>query len=505
MPGIPSARHTSTVQAFRDHLKKIKHFQESISVLSWDLRTGAPVKGRARRAEAIGTLSDELFALETSDELRVHLETLGEQADLDPVTAAAVRLARQNYDRKKKVPAALNKEFVIQRAKAQSVWEEAKKQSDFSLFLPDLEKNISLVRELTDHYGYEGHRYNATLFDYDPDVTAEGLDQVFGELRPFLVNLTRRIQEKGTPYQAMTPRPYDKARLEAFSRFALDQMGYDFTAGRLDETVHPFETALNLGDVRVTTKYVADDFRPTVFGTIHEGGHAQYEQGIDPALENTPLCRGTSSGLHESQSRFWENVIGRSRAYWERYYGDFQRFFPEQTAGVSLDEFYLTCNLVQPSLIRIEADEVTYNLHIMVRYELEKELLDGRLAPADLPAAWASKMQDYLGVVPPNDAEGVLQDVHWSSGLFGCFPSYALGNLYAAQFRHALRRDLPDLDDRVRSGDLFSIKAWLNRNIHQHGKTRTATELVEQVSGAPVSPQYFMDYLEQKFTALYNL
>ncbi len=282
-------------------------------------------------------------------------------------------------------------------------------------------------------------------------------------------------------------------------------MGYDFAAGRLDETEHPFETALNLYDVRVTTKFLPNDVRSAIFSSIHEGGHALYEQGISPDLIGTSLQAGVSNGVHESQSRFWENIIGRSRPFWEHNYAAVVEAFPVQFADISLDDFYLAVNDVHPSLIRIEADELTYNLHIMIRYEIEKGLINQEMQVADLPEIWREKMQDYLGVTPETDADGVLQDVHWSGGDFGYFPSYALGNIYAAQFAHTLEQQMPDMWDQVRTGNLLGIKSWLNEHIHKYGSVLQPNELVEQVTGEPLTSKYLIHYLKDKFTSIYHL
>ena len=331
------------------------------------------------------------------------------------------------------------------------------------------------------------------------------LDAVFGGLRDKLVPLSTAIA--ASPHQPDTSflnQTFDKAAQKSFSLYILKQMGYDFESGRLDESAHPFATGLNPGDVRITTRYLENDVTSALFGTIHEGGHALYEQNIMPELTNTTLCTGTSMGIHESQSRFWENVIGRSRPFWERYFGELQKRFPGQL-DVGVDQFYRGNNIVKPSLIRIEADELTYNLHIIIRYEMEKLIFNGGAKASDLPALWNDKYKEYLGIAPQTDAEGVLQDVHWSGGAFGYFPSYSLGNMYAAQFADTMEKELNGMWPLVGRGELLPIKEWLSERIYKYGKLRTPSELVMSVTGKPLDPQYLVDYLTKKYTDIYRL
>lgn len=360
-------------------------------------------------------------------------------------------------------------------------------------------------KQFVELWGFDGHPYNTLLDLYEPNLTVDTLDKVFGELRERAVPLAAKIADQPQPKHDFLFQHYDKAKQRELSEFILKEMGYRFDAGRLDESAHPFATGLNLGDVRITTKFTPRDITFALFSSIHEGGHALYEQNISSSLKGTLLCTGTSMAIHESQSRFWENKVGRSYSFWKRYYPDLQRFFPEQLGHVSLEEFYKGINVVQPSLIRIEADELTYNLHIMIRYELEKALIGGELKVEDLPEAWNAKYQEALGLVPQHDAEGVLQDVHWSGGSFGYFPSYSLGNMYAAQFMHYMKKDIPDYEAHVEHGRLNVLKDWLTEKIYQHGKLYTPTELVLQVTGETLNPAYLMNYLEQKYQEIYTL
>ena len=335
-------------------------------------------------------------------------------------------------------------------------------------------------------------------------MTTSLLDKVFPDLRHSLSELLEKVNTSDAEVDSsILLGHFPKQQQRDFSIEVLKQMNYDFDAGRLDDTVHPFEITINLQDVRITTRYDESDFRMAVFGIIHEGGHALYEQNIDPKLARTPLANGTSMGIHESQSLFWENIIGRSEAFWRGNYDTFQSYAPEFLQKVGIDEFYRAINEVKPSLIRIEADEMTYPLHIMVRYELEKALINGEIEVKDLPGLWNEKMENYLGIKPANDREGVLQDIHWSSGDFGYFPSYALGYMYAAQFYNSLKQQL-DVDQIVRSGDFTPITTWLKEKIHQYGKTKKPLELLQDITNESLNPEHLTKYLTEKYSKIYQ-
>ncbi|MCC2683307.1 MAG: peptidase [Paenibacillaceae bacterium] len=498
----------SVLNDFRAFLKKIKAYEEAIGLMYWDLRTGAPKKSVEGRSETIGELSGEMFRMSVSERMGEYLNTLGEPetfAGLSEVDRKIVQVSRKEYDRSVKIPPEMYQAYVVLTSKAESVWEEAKHASDFPMFRPYLEQIVKTNLEFIDLWGYEGEKYNTLLDMYEPEMTVDALDRLFGRLRERLVPLVEAISETAQPDITFLDQTFAKEKQQSFGLFILEQMGFDFAAGRLDETVHPFATGLNLGDVRITTRYLERDVVSALFGIIHEGGHALYEQNISPDLAGTPLCTGTSMGIHESQSRFWENVIGRSRPFWSRYFVDLQRTFPGQFNGVAPENFYRAINRVEPSLIRIEADELTYNLHIMIRYELEKALFNGSLQVADLPAAWNEKYNEYLGVRPEQDSVGVLQDVHWSGGSFGYFPSYSLGNMYAAQFTHTMRRELPEMEADVAAGRLLPIKQWLCDKIYRYGKLRDPGELVREITGESLNPDYLVDYLEVKYKNIYRL
>ncbi|XEC92611.1 carboxypeptidase M32 [Paenibacillus tarimensis] len=493
---------------FRELDRTIKSYAEALGVLYWDLRTGAPRKGIEVRSETIGVLSAELFRLTTSDEMGELLEALSEPSvlsGLDEISRKLIQESKKEYEKSRKIPPKLNQEYVVLTSQAESYWEEAKANNDFAGFEPYLEKIISYTQQFIDLWGVKETRYDTLLDSYEPGMTTAQLDRLFSGLREKLVPLAAAIA--GSPHQPDTSflkQTYAKEAQKDFSLYILQQMGYDFQAGRLDESVHPFATGLSPGDVRITTRYLPNDVTSALFGTIHEGGHALYEQNIMSELIGTTLSDGTSMGIHESQSRFWENMIGRSRPFWERYYGELQSRFPGQL-NVPVEDFYRATNVVEPSLIRVEADELTYNLHIIIRYEIEKMIFNEGVKAADLPELWNAKYKEYLGIVPASYSEGVLQDVHWSGGAFGYFPSYSLGNMYAAQISDTLERELPQLWPMVGRGELLPIKEWLTDRIYKYGKLLTPSEIIERVTGKPLDPSYLVAYLENKYRDIYRI
>ncbi|MDN3426320.1 carboxypeptidase M32 [Microbacterium sp. APC 3898] len=498
----------SLEKQFTEHFSKIKGYEEAIALLYWDLRTGAPKKGVELRSESIGTLSAEVFNLSTSDEFGELLSSLEEdQATLDPYIRRSVEEARKEYDLSKKVPPEEYKKFIILKSKAESVWETAKDASDFSMFLPYLEDLVSSTKKMIGYWGEKnGSPYNTLLDQYEPGMTTEILDEVFGKLRNRIVPLVQKIAASpNKPETAFLYEHFPKEAQEDFSRQMLEQLGYDFEAGRLDETVHPFMISINRQDIRVTTKYDEGDFRNAVFGTIHEGGHAMYEQNLGEALAGLPIETGASMGIHESQSLFCENFIGRNEHFWQNNFNLLKEYAPKQFADVELADYVRAINESKPSLIRIEADELSYALHIMVRYELEKGLFDGDLQVRDLPQLWNDKYEEYLGVRPSNDAEGVLQDVHWAGASFGYFPSYALGYMYAAQFKDAMLKDLPNFDELLAERNVKPIREWLSKNIHHHGAFKKPLEILKEVTGEGLNPDYLADYLEEKYSKIYQL
>ncbi|MFP7297899.1 carboxypeptidase M32 [Neobacillus niacini] len=490
---------------FLEYVKKINAYNEALGLIYWDLRTGAPKEGVNQRSEVIGMLSSEVFKMSTSEDMAAYIATLSKN-DLSETTRKILEECKKEYERNKKIPADEYKDYVILQSKAESVWEEAKEKSDFNMFRPYLEKLVETTKRFIHYWGYKGNPYDVLLDLYEPGMTVEVLDQVFGDLRKKIVPLVKLIAASpNKPRTEFLFKQFNKENQRALSLEILGKMGYNFNAGRLDETVHPFATGLNPGDVRVTTNYDEQDFRTAVFGTIHEGGHALYEQNLSKELVGTPLCTGTSMGIHESQSLFYENIVGRSFPFWKNNYELLKKYATGQFDQVSIEEFYRGINESKPSLIRIEADELTYPLHIIIRYEIEKGLFNGEIEVGDLPQVWNSLYQEYLGITPENDAKGVLQDVHWAGGSFGYFPSYALGYMYAAQFKHKMLDSLPNFDQLLEEGDLLPIKEWLTKNIHQYGKLKKPLEILHDVTGEGLNAQYLIDYLYEKYGKVYQL
>lgn len=498
-----------TEQQLLQLVKKMGAYEEALNLIFWDLRTGAPKKGLNQRSEVIGLLTAELYEMSTGDEMKSYIDALSEEkvkAALPAITQKLVEECKKEYELNKKIPADEYKAFTMLATQAESAWEEAKEAADFSLFQPYLEQIVAYKRKFIDYWGYEGNKYNTLLDQYEQGMTVEVLDEVFGRLRDELVPLVKGINvSRNKPATEFLYRHFSKEKQKQFSIGILKQLQYDFDAGRLDETVHPFEITINNKDVRITTRYDEQDFRTAVFGTIHECGHAIYEQNIADELIGTGLATGTSMGIHESQSLFHEIFIGRNYHFWEKNYDALQKVAPEQFGDVSLEDFYRAINESKPSLIRIEADEVTYPLHIMIRYELEKALMNGELEVADLPQAWNDKYEEYLGIRPGNDGEGVLQDVHWAGGDFGYFPSYALGYIYAAQFMNAMKKELPEFEQLLSAGNIKPIKDWLAENIHRHGKMKEPLELLQDITGEGLNVQYLIDYLKEKYKEVYQL
>ncbi|MTT32928.1 carboxypeptidase M32 [Terrilactibacillus sp. BCM23-1] len=496
-------------KAYFYYVKKIMDFNEAIALAAWDMRTGAPKNGIEQRSEVVGTLSDEVFKRSTSEEMKGYIDALTDpsvQDSLSERTKRSIEKSQEEYSRNVNIPPEEYKAYIILQTKAESVWEEAKEKSNFSLLQPYLEKIVDYKKRFIRYWGEkDGSKYNTLLDLYEPGISVDVIDRVFKQLREGIVPLVKQIAEKNNPDTTFLNKHFPKDKQREFSIHMLKKMGYDFNSGRLDETMHPFEITLNPGDVRVTTHYLEDDFKSAIFGTIHEGGHALYEQHISKDLIGTPLCTGTSMGIHESQSLFFENMVGRSYAFWEAHYDELKKYSSGQFDHVSLDEFYRAINVSKPSFIRIDADELTYPLHIMVRYELEKGLFDGDLHVKDLPGVWNEKMKEYLGIVPTNDREGVLQDIHWPGGDFGYFPSYALGYVYAAQFKHSMLKAIPDFDHQLKNGHIDAIRSWLTEHIHQYGSLKKPLEIILDTTGETINPDYLITYFNEKYKELYGL
>ena len=498
-----------TLSALEARLSELHHLGNIAALLDWDQQVNMPPGGAQARAEQFATLSKIMHEALVADETARLLEAAEkETADLDYNSdeASLVRLARRSYDQAAKLPTELVTEIDRTTALAYQVWTEAREQKDFAKFQPMLEKVYDLVGQKAEHLGYEDDIYDALLDQFEPGMTSAEVTRLFTELREGLVPLVAAIadnQDAVSDDIVHLNYPIDKQR--KFNEMVVADFGFDFSRGRQDVAVHPFCTSFSCNDVRITNRYEIDWLSSALFTALHESGHGMYEQGIAQNLDENILGTGTSLGIHESQSRMWENVVGRSRGFWGHYFPKLKAIFPEQLADTDVDTFYGAVNASEPSLIRVEADEVTYNLHIMVRFDLEMAVLHGDVAVKDLPDAWNAKYEEYLGITPPDDALGVLQDVHWSSGIMGYFPTYALGNLLSMQFYDKAVETHPDIPEQIGRGEFNTLREWMRENIYQHGSKFKPQELVERVTGTSIQTGPFLDYVRTKYTDLYGL
>ncbi|MFP4425715.1 MAG: carboxypeptidase M32 [Spirochaetaceae bacterium] len=485
---------------------------EAAETLRWDQETYMPEDAIEARSEQVAILETLAHERNTEEEVGILLDELGSTEE-NPLgddslpwdDRAFLRAKQRAYALSTKLPAELVRRFAEVTSRAQAAWVKAKADNDFKSFQPHLEEIVQLNREKAERYGYREHLYDALLDQFEPFMTTAEVQRVFDALRGSLVDLVRRISERPQVEDVFLHQSYPVDRQEVLGKELLDALGYEFNRGRLDVSAHPFTTTLGPNDVRITTRYHEDVFASAVFSTIHEAGHALYELGVDSKYHNTLLGTGTSLGIHESQSRLWENMVGRSREFWSYWFPRVKELFPEQLSGVEKEQFYRAINRVEPSLIRIEADEVTYSLHVILRFQLEVKLITGELEVKELPEAWNATTKELLGITPPSDAKGVLQDVHWSMGAIGYFPTYALGNLYGAQFLDRMLQELPETYERISAGELAPILHWLRERIHRHGAAKTPKELITEVTGEALEPGYFVRYLETKYGEIYGL
>ena len=496
-------------EALLERVHEIDDLNKALAVLSWDREVNMPRAGMEARVQQMTTLSRLIHKMFTADEMGELIENATAEmgdADYESNEASLLRLLRYTYEEERK----LTDEHVARTSEvsghARKVWARAREENDFASFLPWLEQVVELCQERAELYGYEDEPYDALLDKYERDMKTAEVRAIFEAVKTELVPLRQAIEERGTAVDDdLLHQPYDIARQQEFARYIAAAVGYDFSRGHLGTAVHPFATSFSRDDARITTRWYPDFLNPSLFGVLHESGHALYEQGTHPALARTPLARGTSLGIHESQSRMMENFVGRSRGFWEAHFPRLQATFPEALSNYTADDFYRAINKVQPSFIRVEADELTYNFHIILRFELEQAMLNGDLPPADLPEAWNEKMKALLGIVPPTDTLGCLQDVHWTRPGFGYFPTYALGNLYAAQFYETAVSQNPSIEEEMAQGKTEALLAWLRENIHQHGRKFTPGELVQRVTGQPLGHEAFMRYVSKKFSEIYQL
>lgn len=488
-----------------EQMKDIARLASVAQLLDWDQETYMPRRGVSARAEQAALVAGLVHERLVSEDIRRRLED-ARVAQSDATAWANVREARRAYARAAKLPTDLVKEIAHSSSLAKEAWQEARKSNDFGRFAPLLGKLVELKRRVAELVGYEGEPYDALLDEFEPGAKTREIESIFADLRRQTVALLDRLRAGKAPDDTILRRMYPEPQQRLLSQRMAEAIGFDFERGRADVSVHPF--CLTIGgpsDVRITTRYEERFLPSALFGTLHECGHALYEQGLPEDHLFEPIGEAVSLGVHESQSRLWENLVGRNRAFWTFHFPALTRLFPDALRGVTLDDFYRAINRVKPSLIRVEADEVTYNLHIILRFELERALFRGELAVADLPAAWNERMTRTVGVTPQRDADGCLQDIHWALGAFGYFPTYTLGNLYAAQFFEQARRDIPDLTDRIAANDHEALLSWLRTNIHQHGRQYRAHELVQRVTGSPLSCEPFVRYITRKCEEVYGL
>jgi carboxypeptidase Taq len=477
------------------------------AVLNWDQETYMPPNAIGERSEQLALLEGIIHQKSTNPEIKDLLESLGADEthpsgtqELTEIERAFVREVHKMYIRSTRLPEALVVDLTRAASMGQAQWAEARQKSDFTLFAPALTKIVDLTRQKAECLGYNESIYDPLLDVYEPWMKTSELDSIFNKLIPQQKQIIDKILGSGKQKASkILEKDFNVKKQEEFGYFILKKMGFSLDSGRLDVSAHPFSTSLGQHDVRLTTRYNKNFFNTALFGVIHEGGHGLYEMGFSDAIARSILANGVSLGIHESQSRFWENLIGRSLPFWEAFYPELKKYFPEVLQGVNLKDFYGAINHVELSLTRVEADEATYNLHIILRYRLEKQLLSGDLAVKDLPAAWRAASRELFGLEPRTDAEGVLQDIHWSMGAIGYFPTYALGNLYSAQFYQAMKKALPNVENEIRQGNLLVVLDWLRKNIHCHGSVYPAGDLCERVTGERLNPDYFIRYLSQKF------
>lgn len=490
-------------------LAEAADLNNAAAVLTWDQDVNMPPGGVESRAEQLATLSRLSHARFTSPrvgELLAELEQNHSGWDYDSDEASIVRVVRRDYDDQVKLPADLVVEMARADAQARPVWLKARAESDWSQFIPAMRKTVELAGRVAEALGYQEEPYDALIARSEPGMTTAAMQSVFDELKAGIVPLVREISERA---EAVDDEPLHRHFRQpdqlTFALAVVSELGYDLERGRQDLSPHPFSTSFGPGDVRITTRVSEDFLSPCLFGSIHEAGHGMYSQGHSPSLDRTALFDGASPGMHESQSRLWENLVGRSRPFWRHYLGKAQKAFPGVIDDVDPERLYRAVNKVEPSYIRVEADEVTYNLHILLRFEIERDLLTKKLAVEDVPEAWGAKVREYLGLPAPSDAEGPLQDIHWTFPELGTFTGYTLGNVIGAQLMVKVREALPDLDSQIERGEFAQLLGWLQENVYRHGRKFTPAELVERVTGEPIQAGPWIAYARAKFGDLYGL
>lgn len=494
------------LKEFAEYLKKINHYTTAGNLMYWDMTTGMPEAMAETRAETLSFFQTEVHNLNVSPKIEEFIKFFESHMDeFDYTYKRMTKQLKKDYEKQKRYPEEFIREFSLAASRGEVAWEKAKNASDFEIFKLALEKIVELTKKSIEYKGYKDNKYDALLDDYEAGLTVEKLDKVFGELRDGIVEILNKIKSTGKEIDdSFFHKEFPKSEQESLCLKLLDIMGFDFKRGRMDETEHPYTIDMTNKDVRITNHYYENDFTSALFSAIHEGGHAIYEQDIPDSLEGTGLNVAASMAIHESQSRFYENIIGKSREFSNYLYNESVKQFKGQFEGVSKEQFYKALNKVTPSLIRTEADELTYSLHIIIRYEIEKLLINDLIEVKDLPRVWNEKYKEYLGVEPTNDKEGVLQDVHWSDGSFGYFPSYALGNLYGAQMLHKMTKDVPGIYEEIGKGNLQPVHKWLKENVHEYANLYDPSDLIKKITGEELKAKYFLKYLDDKYKEIYK-
>ena len=494
----------------QSHLAEVKALAEAAAVLGWDQQTYMPTGGAGSRAAQLTALSRVIHQKATGADMARLLERAEQTSsglETDSDDAAYLRMARRDFDLVSRMPESLVAEMSRVTTLAHGAWAEARSQSSYALFAPWLSQILGLSRQVADCLGHDGDRYDALLDQYEPGMKTAEVRSMFGRIKPALVSLVRKIAEKGPNAvdASLLHLDFDEEKQRQFGEGVVRAIGFDWNRGRQDRAVHPFCTSFGRDDVRITTRFDKNFLPMALFGSIHETGHALYEQGVAERYSGNILCDGTSLGFHESQSRLWENLVGRSRPFWQHFYPSLQALFRESLTGVDGEAFYRAINQVKPTLIRVEADEVTYNLHILLRFEIEQDLLSEKLTVTDAPAAWNAKMQEYFGLTPPDDGQGILQDVHWSGGMIGYFPTYSIGNLLSVQLFEKANADLSgQIAAQIAAGEFTPLLEWLRTHVHQWGRKYPPDALVRRIVGGPLDSAPYLAYLEDKFGEIYR-
>jgi carboxypeptidase Taq len=496
---------STAYEKLMDRVKDIGRLSSINMLLEWDQETGMPASGVTARAEQSALIAGLAHERLVADETKTLLQQASASKD-DFVGHTNLRETRRSFERNARIPTELVKQIAHTQSLAKDAWVKARKESDFAIFAPLLSKTMELKRRVADHIGFETEPYDALMDEFEPGAHAAQIETLFAELRRETVALLAKIaSSRRKPDQSILSKLYPRAQQEVLSKNAAAWLNFDWSAGRADVSTHPFCTTIGgAGDVRITTRYDERWLPTALYGTLHEVGHALYEQGLSREHMFTPMAEPVSMGIHESQSLMWENMVGRSKPFVTHHFDAIRGAFPDALGAVSVDEFYGAINTVTPSFIRVEADELTYNLHIVLRFEMERALLQGSLAVRDVPGVWNGKMKEMFGITPPNDTLGCLQDIHWSMGAVGYFPTYALGKLYAAQFFEQALKDIPDLWNRIGANDHRPLLHWLREKIHRHGRRYRAGELVHNVTGKSLTIQPFVHYVSRKFGEIYG-